>query len=300
MDKIGFIGLGDMGGPLARNLKNTGADMIVFDLNPDAVKALTDMGAAAAGSIAEVAKAADIVITVLPASKEVTEVVLGPGGVMENAREGTLVMDMSTIDPATTDLLKEKLVEAGLAFVDSPIGRTVEFAERGEALFMVGASSNDFGRVKSSLEGMGSTIHHCGEPGAGIRTKLINNFLAVSQNQLSAEAITLATALGLDLEKTLQVVTGTTATNGSLTLGWPNKVFSGDIEPGFKIDLALKDMGLVLEAARGLKLPLVTGAAVKESLTVASSALGMGQKDFSGLLHAQCKMIGITPPTLKK
>ena len=300
MEKIGFIGLGDMGGPLARNLKRSGADMIVYDINPDAVKRLTDMGAEGASSVAEVAKASDIVITVLPASAHVKAVVLGPDGVMENAREGTLVMDMSTIDPATTDELAKALVESGLAFVDSPIGRTVEFAEKGESLFMVGASSNDFGRVKPSLEGMGSIIHHCGAPGTGIRTKLINNFLAVSQNQLSAEAMTLATAFGLDLEQTLKVVTGTTATNGALTLGWPNKAFSGDIEPGFKIDLALKDMNLVMESARQLNLPLMTGATVKECLTVASRGLGFGDKDFSGLLDAQCKMVGIDPPRLKK
>ncbi|UUX48854.1 NAD(P)-binding domain-containing protein [Nisaea acidiphila] len=122
MEKIGFIGLGDMGGPLARNLKASGADMIVYDINPKAVAALAAKGAEAAGSVAEVAKAADIVITVLPASPHVREVVLGPGGVLENAKPGTLVMDMSTIDPETTDELSKKLVEAGLAFVDSPIG----------------------------------------------------------------------------------------------------------------------------------------------------------------------------------
>jgi len=299
MEKIGFIGLGDMGGPLARNLKASGADMIVYDINPKAVAALTAKGAEAAGSVAEVAKAADIVITVLPASQHVRDVVLGPGGVLENAEPGTLVMDMSTIDPETTDELSQKLVEAGLAFVDSPIGRTVEFAERGESLFMVGASSNDFGRVKPSLEGMGSVIHHCGGPGTGIRTKLVNNFLAISQNQLSAEAIALATALGLELEQTLTVVNGTTATNGSLTLGWPNKVLKGDIEPGFKIDLALKDLSLIMEAAKSKKLPMMMGAAAKEALTIATTGLGMGEKDFSGLLHAQCKLGGLTPPKLK-
>ena len=155
MERIGFIGLGAMGRPMARNLlRGTGAQMIVYDMNPDAVAALVAEGATAGGSIAEVAANADIIVTMLPDSPDVEAVVLGPGGLADSASAEILVMDMSTIDPSVTDLLSKALGERGHGFVDAPVGRTVTFAEQGKSLFMVGASSNDFGRVKPLLFAM--------------------------------------------------------------------------------------------------------------------------------------------------
>jgi len=292
-EKIGFIGLGAMGGPLARHLARSGADLTVFDLNADNVKAVTAEGAKAATSLVEAVKDCDVVFTCLPASKEVRAVVLGEGGVLANVSKGTLIVDTSTVDPETTDDVAAAALEAGCAFADAPIGRTVDLAEQGQALFMVGATSNDFGRLKPSLEAMGSTIHHCGGPGTGIRTKLVNNFLAIASAQLTAEALALGAGLGLDVDRAMNVVLDTTATNGHLARLWPAKVLAGDIEPGFTIELAFKDMCLVTDAARQAGVPVVMGGAARESLNLARKLDDFGSKDFSALLDVACAHAGL-------
>lgn len=301
MERVGFIGLGDMGAPLARHLgqwlQTAGGTLTVFDLNTEAIAALVAEGATAASSVADLAAQVDVVITVLPNSPDVQAVVLGPGGVAEHAKPGTLVIDMSTIDPASTDALHAALLDRGIGFADAPIGRTVAFAERGEALFMVGASDNDFGRARPLFEAMGSTTHHCGAPGTGIRTKLVNNFIAIGVCQINAEAIALSTRFGLDVAQTLEIVNGTTATNGHLTTAWPNKTLKGDIDPGFKIALAHKDIGLVVDAADKGGVPVLAGAAVRQALGIYRNT-AFAEKDFSAMLDAVCAQAKIDPPRL--
>jgi 4-hydroxybutyrate dehydrogenase/sulfolactaldehyde 3-reductase len=292
-EKFGFIGLGAMGGPLARHLARSGADLTVFDLNADSVKAVVAEGATAATSLVEAVKDCDVVFTCLPASKEVRAVVLGERGILANVNKGTLIVDTSTVDPETTDDVAAAALEAGCAFADAPIGRTVDLAEQGQALFMVGATSNDFGRLKPALEAMGSTIHHCGGPGTGIRTKLVNNFLAIASAQLTAEALALGAGLGLDVDRAMNVVLDTTATNGHLARLWPAKVLAGDIEPGFTIELAFKDMCLVTDAARQAGVPVVMGGAARESLNLARKLDDFGAKDFSALLDVACAHAGL-------
>ena len=298
MERIGFIGLGAMGRPMASNLARKGFALTVYDLDPSRAKSLAALGAKVAGSIAEVAREAAIVVTMLPDSPEVKAVVLGPGGIAENAQGELLVMDMSTIDPAATDELAAALAARGLGFVDAPVGRLATHAERGESLFMVGASHNDFGRVRPLLDAMGTTVHHCGKPGSGIRTKLVNNYLAIVAAQANAEALTLAAAYGLDLATTLDVINGTTATNGQLKVNWPEKVLKGDTTPGFRLALAHKDLSLGLEAARRAGVPTFVGSAARECLGVAKQSGGYADKDFSSLLEATCKLAGIKPPRL--
>ena len=166
----------------------------------------------------------------LPDSSVVERVVSGPGGVLDHARRGSVVVDMSTIDPRVTDRLATAAADKGIGFVDAPVGRLSSHAERGESLFMVGASDDDFQRVRPLLEAMGTTIHHCGAVGTGIRTKLVNNYLAIILCQLNAEALALSQRFGLDLAKTLDVINGTTATNGQIKINWPNKVLAGDTD----------------------------------------------------------------------
>src|SRR5215208_899386 len=153
--------------------------------------------------------------------------------ILANGRPKQVVVDMSTVEPRTTDLIASAAAERGLTVVDAPVGRLAAHADRGESLFMVGASDEDFQRVLPMLQAMGTTIHHCGPVGAGIRTKLVDNYLAIISCQLNAEALALSQRFGLDLTKTLEVCYGTTATNGQLKINWPNKVLKGDIEPGF-------------------------------------------------------------------
>lgn len=293
--KIGFIGLGRMGRPMASNMQRKGFATLSYDVNPQAGATLVELGGRAAGSIAEVARETDIIFTMLPAHPEVRTVVLD--GIVPNAKAGTLIVDMSTIDPVATDEIAAAVAAAGLSFVDAPVGRLAAHADRGECLFMVGGSPEDFERVKPMLEAMGSTIHHCGAVGAGIRMKVVNNYLAIAACQLNAETLTLAARFGLDVERTIEILNGTTANNGHLKTNFPVKVLVGDIEPGFQIDLAHKDLSLALSAASTMKVPLAMGATARECLQLARSR-GFGSKDFSALLDAWCDLAGVEPPRL--
>jgi 4-hydroxybutyrate dehydrogenase/sulfolactaldehyde 3-reductase len=193
--------------------------------------------------------------------------------------------------------MAERARETGIEFVDAPVGRLASHADRGECLFMVGAAEGAFARIRPMLEAMGTTIHHCGPTGTGMRTKLVNNYLAVVSCQLNAEALALSQSFGLSLEKTLDVIHGTTATNGQLKIAWPAKVLAGDIEPGFAIDLAHKDLTLIIAAANDNKVPVPVAAAAREAYSLAR-ATSYGRRDFSSMVDVLCEVAGIEKPRL--
>lgn len=298
MDLIGFIGLGKMGRPMAANLCRKGARVVVYDVILTPMEALTQLGASASEGVREVAAQADILFTMLPDSAIVEKVVGGPDGILAHARPGSVLVDMSTIDPRVTDRLAFAAATKGIGFVDAPVGRLASHAERGESLFMVGAADDVFERVKPLLECMGTTIHHCGAVGTGMRTKLVNNLLAIVSCQLDAEAIALSQSFGLSLEKTLDVIHGTTATNGQLKIAWPSKVLKGDVEPGFTIDLAHKDLSLIVDAANAEQVPVPISAVAREAYSTAR-ARGHGGKDFSAMVDILCEMAAIKKPRLQ-
>jgi 4-hydroxybutyrate dehydrogenase/sulfolactaldehyde 3-reductase len=298
-ETIGFIGLGRMGRPMAANLCRKAFRVIAYDINPAAVAELEQLQARGAKSVAEVARDSSVVITMLPDPATVRQVVGGIDGVIANAKPGSLIIDMSTVDPAATDHVAKLAREKGIGFVDAPVGRLAAHAERGESLFMVGGSADDFARAKPALEAMGTTIFHCGDVGAGTRSKLVNNYLAIILCQLNAEALALSQRFGLDLERTLDVLHGTTATNGQLKINWPNKVLKGDTEPGFTIDLAHKDLTLIIEAANAAKVPMPVAAAAREAFSTARSR-GFGGQDFSAMVDSLCDLAGIEKPRLRK
>ena len=293
MDQLGFIGLGNMGRPMASNLARKGFKVAVNDLNRAAVQELEKLGATSSG-VQDIASRCDVVFTMLPDSAVVDTVVTE---LLAHMKRGSVIVDMSTIDPRVTDKLAAAAAGRGVGFVDAPVGRLASHAQRGESLFMVGASDQDFARVKPMLDAMGNTIHHCGGVGTGMRTKLVNNFLAIVSCQMNAEAIALSQRFGLSLPKTLDVIHGTTATNGQLKLAWATKVLKGDIEPGFTIDLAHKDLTLIVEAANATKVPVPIAAVAKESFSAARSQ-GWGGKDFSAVVDALCASAGIEKPRL--
>jgi 4-hydroxybutyrate dehydrogenase/sulfolactaldehyde 3-reductase len=293
---IGFIGLGNMGRPMAANLARKGFSLRVYDVKREPVQALEALGAERAVDVRGVA-AADVIFTMLPDSASVLEVVGGRGGLIEHGRAGQTIVDMSTIDPRVTDRLAAEAERSGLAFADAPVGRLASHAERGESLFMVGAAPDTFARIKPMLDAMGTTVHHCGGVGTGMRTKLVNNYLAIISCQLNAEAIALSQRFGLSLEKTLDVIHGTTATNGQLKIAWPTKVLKGDLEPGFTVDLAHKDLTLIVEAANDARVPVLVAAAAREAFSTARSE-GYGAQDFSVVVDALCARAGIVKPRL--
>jgi len=292
MAKIGFIGLGRMGKPMASNLQKKGFQLVVHDLNQAAVAELVSLGAVQGASVAALAKDCEIVITMLPTSVEVEGVAYGPDGVFANAQPGSLFMDMSTIDPLATERLAAAARAHDLTVVDAPVGRLAQHADRGESLFMVGASDADFQRVEPLLNAMGTTIYHCGDVGAGMRTKLVNNYVAITLCQVNAEAMALSQRFGLDLTKTLQVLYGTSASNGQLRMNCPNKVLAGDLTPGFTIDLAHKDLSLIVGAAHAAKVPMPVAAAAHEAFSMARAS-EYGSVDFTGVADALCDLAKI-------
>jgi 4-hydroxybutyrate dehydrogenase/sulfolactaldehyde 3-reductase len=295
---VGFIGLGRMGLGMASNLQRKGFALTVYDINTAAITALTKLGARAAGSIADATRDMDVVITMLPNSAIVYGAIAGPDGVLAHLRRGAIIMDMSTVEPDVSDRLAEAASKQGNSFVDAPVGRLASHADRGESLFMVGASDADFAKVTPLLQAMGTTIHHCGGTGTGTRTKLVNNYLAVVSCQLNAEALTLSQRFGLSLEKTLDVIYGTTAINGQLKIAWPDKVLKGDIAPGFTIDLAHKDLTLIVDAANTVKSPMPIGAAAREAFSTAR-ARGFGGNDFSAMVDVLCDLSGTKKARMK-
>ena len=297
MAAVGFIGLGRMGRPMASNLCRKGFALAVYDVNRAPVLEVERLGARAGTSVADVAATSDIVLTMLPNSAIVEDVILGTEGVVAHGRRGSLIADMSTVDPLVTDRLAAAAAQKGFSFVDAPVGRLASHADRGECLFMVGGSDEHVERVRPLFEAMGTTIHHCGGTGSGMRTKLVNNCLAIVSCQLNAEALALSQRFGLSLEKTLDVLYGTTATNGQLKIAWPNKVLKGDTEPGFTIDLAHKDLTLIVEAANAAKVPMPVGAVAREAFNTARSR-GYGAKDFSAMVDVLCDIASIEKPRL--
>jgi len=299
MEKIGFIGLGRMGRPMASNMVRKGFNLVVLDINPDPVAELVELGAKAATDIADLVAQSDIIITMLPSSVEVLATVVGPGGVLDHARSGQLVMDMSTIEPGATHQMADAAKGKGVAIVDAPVGRLAIHADRGESLFMVGAEPADLERVRPLLDAMGTTVLHCGPVGSGEAMKLVNNYLCVVSCQMNAEALALSQRFGLDLDRTLEVLNGTTGYNGQLQLNWTNKTLAGDTSPGFTIDLAHKDLSLILSAAGAGKVPMPVGAAAREAFSLARSGPHAGS-DFSAMVDVLCEVAGIEKPRMAK
>ncbi len=296
--KVGFIGLGAMGLPMASNLQRKGFDLNVYDVDGRKMERLVALGARRAASIAEAAEGADVVVTMLPATPHVDAVVLGLDGVLAHIDRRAVLMDMSTIDANGTDRIAKACAEGGVAFTDCPVGRLVLHAERGESLFMVGADDATYARVEPLLKAMGTAIHRCGPPGMGSRMKLINNFMLLTIAEVSAEAIALGTKLGLPIEIMREVTGATTAQNGQFHTLMVNKVLKGDIEPGFTIDLAFKDMTLAMTAAAEQRIGLPVGAAA-HAVYGGARATPYASKDYSALLSLACERAGIATPELE-
>jgi len=295
--RIGFIGLGAMGLPMSSNLQRKGFAVTVFDIDSAKMDEVAALGAAKAASVAEASRGQDIVITVLPATPHVEAVVLGPDGVLANIDAGSLLMDLSTIDANGTDRVAAACKARGIPFVDAPIGRLALHAQRGESLFMVGAEDADYTRVEPALNAMGTDVFRCGKPGMGSRMKLVNNFMLLSTAQIVAESLALGTKLGLDIETMHDVTGATTARNGQFHVLMVNKVLKGDVDPGFTIDLAFKDLTLAMTAAAENRVGLPVGAAA-HAVFGGARATDYATKDYSALLDYACRNAGVEPPRM--
>jgi len=282
MQQLAFIGLGTMGAPMARNLLKGGFALRVFDINPKASEGVVAAGAQAAASPAEAARGADAVITMLPNGQDVEMALFGPAGALESMQPGSLLIEMSTIAPSVTDRIADRLKGRRIAMLDAPVGRSSQHAVEGKLLIMVGGDQADLQRGRPILEKLGDTIVHCGKTGSGARMKVVNNFMSVTINVTTAEALLLAEASGLDPELARKVMLGTVAGQGHMATTYPAKVLRNDLIPGFMVDLAHKDLGLALELASELKTDTPTATAARPIYELAR-AEGHGRHDWTAI-----------------
>jgi 2-hydroxy-3-oxopropionate reductase len=279
---IGFIGLGIMGGPMAANLLKAGYPVVGYDVVPAAVEKFTAAGGKAAESVAAVTAESDVVITMLPDSPFVEEVVLGSGGVLEHAKPGLLLIDMSTIRPDTSVAVGREAASRGVRALDAPVSGGEKGAIDGVLSIMVGGEEEVFAAALPVLEVLGKTIVHVGPTGAGQTVKAANQLVVGGTYALVAEAIVLLEASGVDAGRGLDVLAGGLAGSRILELKRESMV-ARQFAPGFRIDLHHKDMGIAIAAAReaGVALPM-TGLVAQ--LIASARAQGYGSLDHSVLL----------------
>jgi 2-hydroxy-3-oxopropionate reductase len=283
-EKVGFIGLGIMGRPMAKNLMDAGYELVVHNRSPEKAEELAEEGnATAAGSPREVAEACDIVITMLPDSPDVEAVVAGEGGILEGLRDGALLVDMSTISPVVTEELAEKIREKGASMLDAPVSGGDVGAIEGALSIMVGGSQEDFERARPLFDVMGKVATHVGPIGAGQVVKACNQIVVALTIEAVSEALVLGSKGGVAPEKLVEALSGGLA--GSAVMeAKKEKFFSHDFEPGFRIELHHKDLGIALAAGReyGVALPVT---AIVDQMLEASKAKGRGDRDHSALLN---------------
>ncbi len=281
-ERIGFIGLGIMGKPMARNLMTAGYDLVVHNRSREAVDEIAGEGAIPAANPREVAEQAKIVITMLPDSPDVRDVVFGENGLSEAMGEGSLLIDMSTISPVTTLEVVEALAAKGAHALDAPVSGGDKGAIAATLSIMVGGEADDFERAKPIFEALGKTIVHVGAAGAGQTVKACNQIVVALTFEAVSEALVLGSKAGVDPHKIVQVLSGGLAGNKVLELRGESMI-AHNFQPGFRINLHRKDLGIALDAGKSYNVALPATAQVNQMFT-SMVASGFGDLDHSALL----------------
>lgn len=288
MANITFIGLGNMGGPMALNLLKAGHTVTVFDLSEDAMKTLEDAGATTAPNVHDAAKGAECLITMLPAGEHVEAVYLGEDGLLNNLSSSTLVIDSSTIAPETARVVAERAVKQDIAFLDAPVSGGVGGAKAGTLTFICGGEDAAFERAKPILQDMGKNIFHAGPHGAGQVAKICNNMLLAILMNGTCEALALGAKNGLDPAVLSEIMRQSSGGNWALNVynPWPGVMegvpASNDYQGGFLVDLMNKDLGLAFDNAVKNKAPIPMGALAR-NLYALHGQQGNGRLDFSSI-----------------
>ncbi len=283
--RVGFIGMGIMGAPMAENCLKAGFPVTVWNRTAAKCEPLCDAGAERADSPADLAARSDVVLVCVTGADDVLEVVLdGEAPVIDGIRDGATVVDHSTVSPDVAERCAAALGERGAGFLDAPVSGGDTGAREGALSIMVGGEKAHFDRVRGVLEAMGKTITHCGPAGSGYVVKLCNQVLVSLNCLAAAEAITLAEACGVDVQAMLQAVSGGAAGSWQLTKLAP-KMVAGDFAPGFFVDYLLKDLDMAHAAAHQARAPL-PGASVAETMFRAAGALGAGRDGTQAVYKA--------------
>lgn len=290
--KLGLIGLGVMGKPMAKNLLKAGYDLTVCDHKAATMEELVAMGAKKAADGRDIAAQCDVILTMLPNSPQVRDVVLGRGGVIESVKPGACLIDMSSISPIASREIAAKLAEKNVEMLDAPVSGGEPKAIDGTLAFMVGGKKDVFETFKPLLAKMGSSVVYCGEIGAGNVTKLANQVIVAVNIAALAEALMLAQKAGVSPETVFQAIKGGLAGSTVMNAKAP-MMLAGDFKPGFRIDLHIKDLNNALETAHGVGTPLPLTAQVMEFMQTLH-ADGFGAEDHSALARYYEKLTGET------
>ncbi len=281
--KIGFVGLGIMGRPMAKNLMKAGLELVVYDINPATKEELTSLGALWAASPKEVAEMSNTVITMLPNSPHVKAAVLGPRGVIEGAKPGTIVIDMSSIAPLAAREIAAALAEKGVEMLDAPVSGGEPKAIDGTLSIMVGGKKEVFDRCLDLLKKMGASVVFCGSIGAGNTTKLANQIIVALNIAAMSEALVLGAKAGVNPETIYQAIRGGLAGSTVLDAKAP-MALSGNFKPGFRIELHIKDLANAIETAHEVGVPLPLTTQVMEIMQ-ALKIDGKAANDHSGVIE---------------
>jgi 3-hydroxyisobutyrate dehydrogenase-like beta-hydroxyacid dehydrogenase len=288
---IGFIGVGKMGGRLARRLVDAGISLTVFDTGQEALRQFAQLGARPASSVLELASSCEIVITCLPTPQIVQKVALGPGGIIEGTKVRIFV-DMSTTGATYAKRIAEGLAGKGIVAVDAPVSGGLTGAEKGTLAVMVSCSDETLSRLRPVFEKFGKVFHVGREPGMGQTMKLLNNLLSATAMAISSEAVVMGVKAGLDPQQVIDVINAGTGRNSATADKIPRCVFPRAFNTGFAIELLNKDVRLCLEEADALGVPMVVGTAVRQLLAITMASEG-ANADMTEIVRPLEKWAGV-------
>ena len=290
--KVGFVGLGNMGNPMATNLVKAGHELTVHDLRREAATNLLEMGANWADSPREVVPGNDVVFTSLPVPRDVDAVVLGENGIMESATPNTVYMDLSTNSPTSIRRIHDTCAERGVSVLDAPVSGGVYGAAAGTLAVMVGGDQAIFDRMKPTLDAIGSHVVYCGPIGNGMVCKICNNLLSMGIGVLMTEALTLGVKAGVDLATLADVIANSSGGNRRLVEKFPRFLFQGNFEPGFATALAAKDVRLATDLGREYGIPMELSNLVDQR-HVEAMFRGWGPEDSDAVSKIQEEKSGV-------
>jgi 2-hydroxymethylglutarate dehydrogenase len=288
---VGFIGIGQMGRHMAKHILEAGYNLTVYDINEEAAAHLLARGAKWGSNPRELAESCQVVITCLPTPQIIEETVYGPDGLKSGWKKGDIYIDMSTNSPSTIRRIAEDAEAMGVEVLDAPVSGGTRGAEMGALTIMVGGDVATLEKVRKVLETMGQKIFPVGTVGCGNAAKLVNNMIALACSSVDAEGFALGVKAGLDPEVLWDIISASTGNNWSLQQ-YPNSVFKDNFEPGFKVSLAAKDIGLAIDLAREYNMALPLGTAAQKNLHDLMDA-GFADKDVAAIIKLTEEKTGV-------
>ena len=289
--KVGFIGVGFMGQHMAKHILDGGHDLTIYDISETAAKNLVKAGAKSLSSPSEVAAVSEVIFTSLPTPQDVEQVVLGEGGILAGALEGTTLFDLSTTDPETITRISNSASQRGINVLDAPVSGGTIGAEQGTLCVMVGGDKNNYDRYKSVLDLIGNQVVYCGNLGAGAVCKIVNNLIGMTLGVVLSEAFSLGVKAGVDPMTLYNAVSMSSGETRQMHT-FPTGLFEGDFSPGFKLDLGSKDVGLATNLGRSLRVPMDVSNLIHQKYVEAQNR-GWGEQSTTAIAKLQEERAGV-------